>query len=218
MSRWFKVALVVLLALAVLPGTTAASATSVSDAHVHIGFNSCAVTTSQLGGSVTTTARVGVFAYDAPAPARLDARESVLFLDGRGSLGAVRQWSASPPVEPRGTCTTPSPGVVATEAGYTASKINITEEGLNKVFQTHLADGSFSAGKSLFNDNVTITRLIADADSVTPLVQSGSGNLQYIVDAGRVIGIDRATGQATSIYTVVTKSGGDLVTAFPGTP
>jgi len=106
----------------------------------------------------------------------------------------------------------------ATEAGYTASKINITEEGLNKVFQTHLADGSLSAGKSLFNDNVIITRLIADADSVTPLVQSGSGNLQYVVDAGRLIGLDRATGQATSIYTVVTRSGGDLVTAFPGTP
>lgn len=105
----------------------------------------------------------------------------------------------------------------ATEAGYTASKINITEDGLNHVFDRHLADGALSAGKSLFNDNVTITRLIADADAVVPGVQ-GNGNLAYVVDAGRVIGVDRVTGQATSVYTVITKPGGDLVTAFPGTP
>lgn len=159
------------------------------------------------------------YGYDGnPPTARVDVLAASASEAGPTRLGDVREESASPSVESAGASTTSTHSFIATEAGYTASKINITEEGLNKVFQTHLADGPFSAGKSLFNDNVTITRLIADADSVTPVVQSGSGNLRYIVDAGRVIGIDRATGQATSIYTVVTKSGGDLVTAFPGTP
>jgi len=166
----------------------------------------------------TTTASASAFTYDTPTSARVDVHENEGAVARPPAFSGVREWSAPPAVEVQAASTTSRSRSVATEAGYTASKINITEEGLNKVFQTHLADGPFSAGKSLFNDNVTITRLIADADSVTPVVQSGSGNLRYIVDAGRVIGIDRATGQATSIYTVVTKSGGDLVTAFPGTP
>jgi hypothetical protein len=166
----------------------------------------------------TTTASASTYIYDGPTVARIGAHA----IDNAGATpfeaSDVAEQSAWPLVTARGNSTTPSAPVNATETGYAASKINITEEALDKVFRTHLADGSLSAGKSLFNDNVTITWLIADADSVEPIVQSGSGNLQYIVDAGRVIGIDRETGQATSIYTVVTRSGGDLVTAFPGTP
>jgi hypothetical protein len=170
---------------------------------------------------VSPNSRAGdayAYRYDGPLVPGTEARDFKVVASGPTQLGDAAEVSTSARVEALGTSTTFLSRNNATEAGYTASKINISEEGLNKVFQTHLADGPLSAGKSLFNDNVTITRLIADADSVTPLVQSGSGNLQYIVDAGRVIGIDRATGQATSIYTVVTKSGGDLVTAVPGTP
>lgn len=109
--------------------------------------------------------------------------------------------------------------VVATEeaAGYSASKIDITESGLDHVFERHLADGALSAGKSVFYDNVTITRLIADAETAAPVTRA-NGNLAWTIDAGRAIGIDRATGAATSMYTVLTNSGGRLVTAFPGTP
>jgi RHS repeat-associated protein len=108
-------------------------------------------------------------------------------------------------------------GPGATNTGYVASKINITDDGLRHVFDRHLADGARSAGKSVFNDDVIITRLIADADAVVPVPQ-GNGNLAYIVDAGRTIGIDRASGQATNVYTVITKPSGNLVTAFPGVP
>ena len=165
----------------------------------------------------TTAIRAAHYVYDAPAVARVGVQE--IEADGASAvlLGVAWEESASPSVEARGTSTTASARFVATEAGYTASKINITEDGLTHVFDRHIADGSLSAGKSLFSDNVTITRLIADADAVVPGVQ-GNGNLAYVVDAGRVIGVDRVTGQATSIYTVITKPGGDLVTAFPGSP
>jgi hypothetical protein len=52
---------------------------------------------------------------------------------------------------------------------------------------------------------------------VAPVAQN-NGNLARTVDAGRIVGVDRATGQATSLYTVVTSKAGELVTAFPGKP
>lgn len=165
----------------------------------------------------TTATGPATFAYDVQSIALVEVCATDGAVAGRKQPGDLSEWSALPSAEPEGASTTPSLSLNATEAGYTASKINITEDGLNHVFDRHLADGSLSAGKSLFNDNVTITRLIADADAVLPGVQ-GNGNLAYVVDAGRAIGVDRVTGQATSIYTVITKPGGDLVTAFPGTP
>jgi hypothetical protein len=43
---------------------------------------------------------------------------------------------------------------------------------------------------------------------------TGSG----VANAGRQIGVDRATGQATSTYTVITNAAGELITMFPGVP
>jgi hypothetical protein len=42
------------------------------------------------------------------------------------------------------------------------------------------------------------------------------GNLVRVVNAGRIIGTDRVTGQPTSVYTVVTDRVGNLITLFPG--
>jgi hypothetical protein len=55
------------------------------------------------------------------------------------------------------------------------------------------------------------------SESVTPAAQRG-GNLERVVDAGRIIGTDRATGASTSFYTVITRPNGNLVTASPGRP
>lgn len=107
--------------------------------------------------------------------------------------------------------------VVVADAVRPDSMINITEEGLAHIFDRHLAEGSLSAGKSLFNDKDSIAPLIASAAGIVPITQE-NGNLAYVVDARRVVGVDRETGQATSVYTVITKPGGDLVTAFPGNP
>jgi RHS repeat-associated protein len=102
--------------------------------------------------------------------------------------------------------------------GYVASKIEITEAGLQHVLDRHIIGGALSTGKSLFDDNVTVTRLIADAADAVPPIAQVNGNHAYIVDAGRTIGVDRATGAATRIYTVIARPNGELVTAFPGVP
>jgi hypothetical protein len=174
------------------------------------------------GFAVTTTASAATFIYDAPATRRVDVAAAKADEADATKLVIAPKWTASSPIDARGTSTTPTLTFVATEAagsaGYSASKINITDDGLAHVFDRHLADGSLSAGKSLFYDNVTLTRLIADAgDAVVPITQR-NGNLAYVVDAGRNIGVDRATGLPTSTYTVITKPSGDLVTAFPGSP
>jgi hypothetical protein len=169
-----------------------------------------------------TIAGTDAFTYDAPANARVSDQSSGFAAADKMQTKGAQEGSASVPVEARSRSTAPLANCIATEAagsaGYSASKINITDDGLAHVFDRHLADGSLSAGKSLFNDNVTLTRLIADAgDAVVPITQR-NGSLAYVVDAGRNIGVDRATGLPTSTYTVITKPSGDLVTAFPGSP
>jgi hypothetical protein len=56
--------------------------------------------------------------------------------------------------------------------------------------------------------------LIKNAASAPATVQAG-GNLERVVDAGRIIGMTRE-GNPTSIYTVITTLKNELVTAFPG--
>ena len=96
-------------------------------------------------------------------------------------------------------------------------EINITERGLQHVLDRHVPGGLQSAGKSLFSAGEDMSTLVRQGRTVQALQQAG-GNFQRIVNAGRTIGIDRATGQATSTYTIITNAAGDLITAFPGTP
>ncbi len=66
-----------------------------------------------------------------------------------------------------------------------------------------------------------------DASEVESLIRQGTqmpmkrqinGNFSRVVNAGRNIGIDRATGNLTSIYTIITNGQGNLITALPGIP
>ena len=50
----------------------------------------------------------------------------------------------------------------------------------------------------------------------SPMVPQANTNFARVFNAGYNIGIDRTTGNATSIYTVITNALGELVTAYPG--
>jgi len=97
------------------------------------------------------------------------------------------------------------------------NSIKITPRGLKHVLDRHIPSGALSSGKSLFSSGEDVSALISEAETVPPTRQAG-GNFQRIVNAGKTIGIDRATGQPTNIYTVITNAAGELVTAFPGSP
>jgi hypothetical protein len=102
--------------------------------------------------------------------------------------------------------------------GEASKAINITKAGLEHVLERHAVVGGVKTlGKSLFHAGEDVQGLIKAGESVAPVRQAG-GNLERVVDAGRTIGTDRATGGATSTYTVITRPNGDLVTAFPGRP
>ena len=101
-------------------------------------------------------------------------------------------------------------------AGEAEGGVRITEAGLAHVLERHAAGGGKTLGKSLFSAGEDIKGLIQAAGSA-PARNSG-GALIRTVDAGRTIGFDRVTGQATSVYTVITKSSGELITAYPGRP
>jgi hypothetical protein len=113
-------------------------------------------------------------------------------------------------------------GIVTATKGYILSKalvrsqpVGIAQSALQHITDRHTAGGASNAGKSVFNAGWQ--SLIGDAVYYVPVAQSG-GNMQRVIDAGRPIGIDRATGKPTNTYTVITTPSGKLVTAFPGLP
>ncbi|MBE3096376.1 MAG: hypothetical protein IMZ44_04515 [Planctomycetes bacterium] len=96
--------------------------------------------------------------------------------------------------------------------------ITVTNERLAHVTARHLPGGAEAAGKSVFNAGESVPALVRAAESVPPVPQAVGSNFQRVVNAGRVIGVDRATRQAASVYTVITDSAGNMVTMFPGLP
>ena len=100
------------------------------------------------------------------------------------------------------------------EAAQAPREIKVTWRGLLHVLGLHTGG---AASKSFFGDSTEVTSLIKAAESTAP-VPSVGGRFVRTVDAGRTVGTDATTGQPTSIYTVVTRGDGELVTAFPGSP
>jgi RHS repeat-associated protein len=100
------------------------------------------------------------------------------------------------------------------EAAQTPRAIKVSWGRLLHVLALHTGG---VANKSFFGDAAEIASLIKAAESVTA-VPSVGGRFVRTLDAGRTVGTDITTGQPTSVYTVVTDSNGELVTAFPGSP
>jgi RHS repeat-associated protein len=96
--------------------------------------------------------------------------------------------------------------------------INITQKGLTHTMRRHTVNdiGKY-ATKSKFSNPHEVSTLIKQSTH-HPMIPQAHGNFARIVDAGKNIGIDRVTGQPTSIYTVITGPNGNLITAFPGNP
>lgn len=130
-----------------------------------------------------------------------------------GLFGSVARPSIRPGVS---QLTPPAIGPAGNPGAFT-SPINLTTKGTFHVLARHFPGGTKTAGKSIFNSGESIPDLVAVSQRVAPATQANT-NLVRIVDAGRVVGTDVATGQPTSIYTVVTTWTGDLVTMYPGFP
>jgi hypothetical protein len=95
--------------------------------------------------------------------------------------------------------------------------IQLTARGVAHVEARHMVRGAETAGRSVFNEGEDVLGLILNASGQAAREQAG-GNFVRIMDAGRNIGVDRATDEATSIYTVITNNADELITAFPGRP
>jgi hypothetical protein len=96
--------------------------------------------------------------------------------------------------------------------------INVTEKGMQHVLERHIVNGIPEfAGKSKFTTGVNLQELIQQGTQM-PMVRQANGNFARTFDAGRAIGIDRATGQASSTVTIITGPNGNLITMFPGAP
>ena len=96
--------------------------------------------------------------------------------------------------------------------------INNIANRLEHVFERHTSAGAMSIGKSTFNSGEDVVQLIQQGTQQPIVKQISGSNFERIYDLGRNIGVDRATGQQTSIMTVITNKSGNLITAFPGQP
>lgn len=96
------------------------------------------------------------------------------------------------------------------------SAITVSRAAFRHVVERH-AWWSTARNASKFSPGISIAKLIRGATGTTPEPAKGNA-LQRIVDAGKPIGIDRATGKHTSLYTVITDKLGNLITAHPGRP
>lgn len=94
--------------------------------------------------------------------------------------------------------------------------INITRRAWRHILQHH-TDAQFSRQrkKSKFYDDEDLVQLIVQADQYVPR-RLLNGNLERVFDAGHPVGVERKSGKATSVVTVVTQPDNDLVTMFPG--
>ena len=89
---------------------------------------------------------------------------------------------------------------------------------MQHVLERHIVNGIPEfAGKSKFTTGVNLTELIQQGAQM-PMVRQANGNFARTFDAGRIIGIDRATGRASSTVTIITRPNEDLVAMFPGAP
>ncbi len=145
----------------------------------------------------------------------VDPCTSAFFPEGcsQATAGNGKANQSAPPVPPVTTTATPPP-----PSPGPGQKIKISQNSYQHIVDGHTAGGLESQGNSIFNQGEDIRGLIVQAENVDPTKQSFGNNYERIVDAGRPIGIDRVTGQPTSIYTVITDGSGNLVTAFPGVP
>lgn len=69
--------------------------------------------------------------------------------------------------------------------------------------------------KSQFFDDVGLASL-AKTDGVHGVVQK-NGRTRYVMRARSDIGVDRATGLPTNVYTVIRRPDGSVLTMYPGT-
>ena len=97
-------------------------------------------------------------------------------------------------------------------------EIDASGKGFQHAVDRHTVGGSENGGDtSTFNLGEDLNALVKAAEA-QPATPQWRGNFQTVVNAGRTIGVDRATGAATPIYTVITTPNGTLVTFFPGVP
>lgn len=96
-------------------------------------------------------------------------------------------------------------------------RITTDDRGRKHALGGHWPGGKNSQDKSVFYTDENLDNLVRQAERVPAIMQS-QGNFQRIVNAGRNIGTDRATGKPTPMYTVITNVKNNLQTIHPGLP
>ncbi|MGQ0632649.1 MAG: RHS repeat-associated core domain-containing protein [Sporichthyaceae bacterium] len=92
-------------------------------------------------------------------------------------------------------------------------------DGIEHVIERHSKNGSLrDVNAGVFDDGTDFAQLARGSEGQVGKFNADTGNVEYVVNAGRVIGNTGAPsgGLPTTSYTVVRKTSGELVTMYPG--
>ena len=100
----------------------------------------------------------------------------------------------------------------------TATGVNLSEERLRHIMSRHTVGGrEVNKTSSIFDYGVDIRALTEGAQGM-PIIRMNNQRYQITYNTGSRVGIDVATGQPTSLITVITEPDGYVYTAYPGLP
>ena len=160
-----------------------------------------------------------VYAYDGPAIARVDAHVSVVAEAGQWEPAGLREGFASLSVESRGTFTTPSTTLVATNSGSaladaSSAAFRAADDPASIFIKNkHLASAGGNHAKFASESISEVQGWVAQglrSDGVQFLPNQLDGTFRAIVPAGQVVG----TKGQTFIRVIVTGDG-RVINAFP---
>ncbi|HEX8364608.1 MAG TPA: RHS repeat-associated core domain-containing protein [Allosphingosinicella sp.] len=202
------------VAAAVGIGGLAGAVSAVVETCIHAAAYDQALTAEELATSAVLGFGVGAVTFGTGAVAAQRARRAAQEL-AEAEAAAVRREAARRLAEEEAEVLKKA---AAAQKATQTPPITITQKGLKHTTERHTNSGPPKyANKSKFNDNESVVDLVSSGAG-QPTTAQPNGNLSRTWDTGRNIGVDRATGQQTSVMTVITKPNGELVTAFPGRP
>ena len=83
------------------------------------------------------------------------------------------------------------------------------------VREGHFAGGKKSRGKSLFNSDADLSKLLKTAEK-SKARREKNGRDKRVTDAGGMIGTDGRSGRPVRTYVVIAEPDGEVVTMYPG--
>ncbi len=105
--------------------------------------------------------------------------------------------------------------LLSVSAASAATTLTLGARAEKHVRESHFAGGSRSRGKSLFQPDMDLRKLLKAAESAKPRRQA-NGRDKRVAGGESEVGTDGRTGKPVKTFVVIAEPGGAVVTMYPG--